>query len=43
MQTEQLLGWSGKTDTEHTTFGSNEEGPLIENILYIDGTNNISG
>jgi len=26
MQTEQLLcGWSGMTDTEHTTFGSNEE------------------
>jgi len=25
MQTEQLLFWSGVTDTEHTTSGSNEE------------------
>jgi len=25
MQTEQLLCWSGMTDTEHTTSGSNEE------------------
>jgi len=27
MQTEQLLCWSGMTDTEHTTSGSNEEVP----------------
>jgi len=26
MQTEQLLCWSGMTDTEHTTSGLNEEG-----------------
>jgi len=25
IQTEQLLHWSGMTDTEHTTSGSNEE------------------
>jgi len=25
MQTEQLLCWSGMTDTEHTTSSSNEE------------------
>jgi len=25
MQTEQLLCWSGMTDTEHTTTGLNEE------------------
>jgi len=25
MQTEQLLCWSGLTDTEHTTSGSNKE------------------
>jgi len=25
MQTEQLLCWSGMTDTKHTTSGSNEE------------------
>jgi len=25
MQTEQLVCWSGKTDTEHKTSGSNEE------------------
>jgi len=25
MQAEQLLYWSGMTDTEHTTSGSNEE------------------
>jgi len=25
MQTEQLLCWSGMTDTERTTSGSNEE------------------
>jgi len=25
MQIEQLLCWSGMTDTEHTTYGSNEE------------------
>jgi len=25
LQTEQLLCWSGMTDTEHSTSGSNEE------------------
>jgi len=25
LQTEQLLCWSGVTDTKHTTSGSNEE------------------
>jgi len=25
MQTEQLFCWSGMTDTEHTTSGSNKE------------------
>jgi len=25
LQAEQLLCWSGMTDTEHTTSGSNEE------------------
>jgi len=25
MQTEQLLCWSGMTETKYTTFGSNEE------------------
>jgi len=25
MQTKQLLCWSGMTDTEHTSPGSNEE------------------
>jgi len=30
MQTEQLLCWSGMTDTEHsTTSGSNEEAEKI--------------
>jgi len=30
MQTEQLLCWSGMTDTEHsTTFSSNEEEAYI--------------
>jgi len=27
--TEQLLCWSGMTDTEHTTFGSNEQELLV--------------
>jgi len=31
MQTEQLLCWSGMTDTEHsTTSGSNEEEEVVE-------------
>jgi len=29
MHTEQLLSWSGMTDTKHRTSGSNEEDPEI--------------
>jgi len=38
MQTEQLLCWSGMTDTEHsTTSSSNEEEEvnIVENIVYL--------
>jgi len=29
-QTEQFLCWSGMTDTEHTTSGSNEEAAALK-------------
>jgi len=33
MQTEQLLCWSGMTDTEHSTkFSSNEEESIVANV-----------
>jgi len=35
MQTEQLLCWSGMTDTEHTTSDSNEE---KEDYIHISST-----
>jgi len=38
MQTEQLLCWSGMTNTEHTTSGSNEE-----EIIPLHGLNFNSG
>jgi len=33
--TEQLLCWSGMTDTEHTTSGSNKEECNVELTLLI--------
>jgi len=35
MQTEQFLCRSGLTDTEHTTFGSNEEEAAAD-MKFID-------
>jgi len=41
-QTEQLLCWSGMTDTEHsTTSGSNEEEQCWHNMLAITSLSNI--
>jgi len=36
MQTEQLLCWSGMTDTEHITSGSNDEEhhTIYENLPF---------
>jgi len=35
MQTQQLLCWSGMTDTEHNKFGSNEEAIKVLTISLI--------
>jgi len=35
MQTEQLLYWSGMTDTEHKTSGLNEEDKLEVGLLRL--------
>jgi len=33
MQTEQVLCWSGMTDTEHTASGLNEEDYALRHFL----------
>jgi len=35
MQTEQLLCWSGITDMEHTTSGSNEGSKAVIQVVLV--------